>query len=69
MNTAYATYSLNIPTSDVTLLKSLAKKFGWTTKKESINKETRLDSAIKATKQEKLFETNDIDELMDSLMK
>lgn len=28
-----------------------------------------LDSAIKATKQEKLFETNDIDELMDSLMK
>ena len=34
MNTVYTTYSLNIPTSDVTLLKSLAKKFGWTTKRE-----------------------------------
>ena len=69
MNTVYTTYSLNIPTSDVTLLKSLAKKFGWTTKKERVHKETRLDSAIQATKQEKLFETNDIEELMDSLMK
>ena len=69
MNTVYTTYSLNIPTSDVTLLKSLAKKFGWTTKRERTHKETRLDSAIQATKQEKLFETNDIDELMDSLMK
>ena len=32
-------------------------------------KENHLDSAIKATKQEKLFETSNIDKLMDSLMK
>ena len=69
MNTTYTTYSLNIPTSDVSLLESLAKKLGWTTKKESNKKTSRLDAAIKASSEEQLYETKDIDDLMDSLMK
>lgn len=69
MNTTYTTYSLNIPTSDVSLLESLAKKLGWTTKKESHKKTSRLDAAIKASSEEQLYETKDIDDLMDSLMK
>lgn len=67
METGYATYSLNVPTGDVSLLKSLAKRFGWSTKKISVRKECHLDKAIKASKDEPLFETNDLDELMNSL--
>lgn len=67
METSYATYSLNVPTADVGLLKSLAKRFGWSTKKISVSKECHLDKAIKAAKDETLFETNDLDELMNSL--
>lgn len=62
-------YTLDIPICDVNLLKSLSKKFGWVAKKQKEQKICRLDKAIKASKTETLFETNDLDILMDSLKK
>lgn len=38
-------------------------------KKESHKKTSRLDAAIKASSEEQLYETKDIDDLMDNLMK
>ena len=62
-------YTLDIPTSDTNLLKSLSKKFGWVVKKQKTQKISRLDEAIEAAKNEALFETNNLDVLMDSLTK
>ena len=65
MNTA--TYMLNVPASDVSLLEILVKKFGWIVKKQKPTKLNHLDKALKAANEEKLFATNDIDVLMKSL--
>lgn len=43
-------YTLDIPTSDTNLLKSLSKKFGWVVKKQNTQKICRLDEAIEAAK-------------------
>lgn len=65
MNTA--TYTLDVPTTDISLFKSLIKKFGWVAKKQKAPKTCRLDKALEAAKNEKLFATNDLDELMKGL--
>ena len=65
MNTA--TYTLEVPATDISLFKSLIKKFGWVAKKQKASKACRLDKALEAAKNEKLFATNDLDELMKSL--
>ena len=65
MNTA--TYTLDVPTTDISLFKSLIKKFGWVAKKQKAPKACRLDKALEAAKNEKLFATNDLDELMKGL--
>ena len=65
MNTA--TYTLDVPATDISLFKSLIKKFGWIAKKQKAPKTCRLDKALEAAKNEKLFATNDLDELMKSL--
>ena len=65
MNTA--TYTLDVPAADISLFKSLIKKFGWVAKKQKAPKACRLDKALEAAKNEKLFATNDLDELMKSL--
>lgn len=65
MNTA--TYTLDVPATDISLFKSLIKKFGWVAKKQKAPKACRLDKALEAAKNEKLFATNDLDELMKSL--
>ena len=39
-------YTLDIPTSDTNLLKSLSKKFGWVVKKQKTQKICSLDEAI-----------------------
>ena len=63
-------YKLDIPDSDVALLETLAKKFGWLLNKQTnTKKENHLDLALKAAETEKLFEANDLDVLMDSLTK
>lgn len=62
-----ATYYLNIPQGDVTLFKSLVKKFGWTAKIQKKQPICRLDKAIKSAHEDKLSETNDVDVLMKSL--
>ena len=62
-----ATYTLDVPTTDISLFKSLIKKFGWVAKKQKAPKDCRLDKALEAAKNEKLFATNDLDELMKSL--
>ena len=64
---ANITYYLNIPESDKSLFKSLVKKFGWTAKKQKNQTVCRLDKAIKAAHEDKLFETDNIDVLMKSL--
>ena len=64
---AIADYTLSVPASDERFLRSFMKKMGWSFKKQKTEKSTRLDAAIKAAHQEKLFETNDIDVLMKSL--
>ena len=38
-------YTLDIPTSDTNLLKSLSKKFGWVVKKQNTQKICRLDES------------------------
>lgn len=65
MNTA--TYMLNVPVSDESLLEMLVKKFGWIVKKQKTEKLNHLDKALKAANEEKLFATNDLDVLMKSL--
>ena len=65
MNTA--TYTLNVPTPDEALFEVLVKKMGWAAKKRNAKSLSRLDMALKATDEEDLFATNDIDVLMDSL--
>lgn len=62
-----ATYTLDVPTTDISLFKSLIKKFGWVATKQKAPKTCRLDKALEAAKNEKLFATNDLDELMKSL--
>ena len=62
-----ATYTLDVPTTDISLFKSLIKKFGWVATKQKAPKACRLDKALEAAKNEKLFATNDLDELMKSL--
>ena len=61
------TYYLNIPESDKSLFKSLVRKFGWTAKKQKPKTVCRLDKAIKAAHEDKLFETHNIDVLMKNL--
>ena len=43
MNTA--TYTLDVPATDISLFKSLIKKFGWVAKKQKAPKACRLDKA------------------------
>ena len=52
-----ATYTLDVPTTDISLFKSLIKKFGWVAKKQKAPKACRLDKALEAAKNEKLFAT------------
>ena len=65
MNTA--TYTLDVPTTDIDLFKSLSKKFEWVEKKQKAPKTCRLDKALEAAKNEKLFATNNQDELVKGL--
>ena len=65
---ATATYTLNLPTNDVSLLKALIKKFGWIATRQNSSKANHLDKALEAAEKEQLFETNDLDVLMKSLM-
>lgn len=41
------TYTLNLPASDLTLFRSLVKKFGWTAKKQKNAATCRLDESLK----------------------
>lgn len=66
---ATTTYTLNIPTDDISLFKALVKKFGWIAQKQTSRPSCRLDEALKAAKEETLFETKDLDDLMKSLTK
>ena len=61
------TYTLDIPATDRTFLLSLAKRMGWTAKKKSEQHICRLDKAIKVAHEDTLFETRDIDVLMNNL--
>ncbi len=62
-------YTLDIPVCDANLLKSLSKKFGWVVKKQKTQKICKLDEAIDAAKHDVLFETDNLDVLMENLKK
>lgn len=62
-----ATFTLDIPESDISLLRSLAKKFDWHAKRKTTQRVCRLDEALRAAHEDTLFETNDLDVLMKSL--
>ena len=62
-----ATYTLEIPMSDLNLFKALIRRFGWVAKKQEETKENHLEKALKAAEEEELFATNDVDVLMKSL--
>ena len=63
-----ATYTLNVPTNDVSLFKALIKKFGWIATRQKTLKANPLDKALEAAEKVQLFETNDLDVLMKSLV-
>ena len=62
-----ATYTLDVPTTDISLFKSLIKKFGWVYKKQKAPNTCRLDKALEPANNVKSFATNDLDEIMKSL--
>ncbi|MDD6080428.1 MAG: hypothetical protein PUC85_09750 [bacterium] len=64
---ANLTYTVNVPVSDKNILLSLAKRMGWTAQRKTGQRICRLDEAIRAAKEDTLFETNDINILMQSL--
>lgn len=65
---ATATYTLNVPTNDVSLFNALIKKLGWIATRQKTFKANYLDKALEAAEKEQLFETNDLDVLMKSLV-
>lgn len=65
---ATATYTLNVPTNDVSLFNALIKKFGWIATRQKTLEANHLDKALEAAEKEQLFETNDLDVLMKSLV-
>ena len=67
MGTHNSTYVLDIPANDRALFRSLVKRFGWRAKKQTSQRITHLDAAVKAAHEDELFETNDIHTLMKSL--
>lgn len=59
-------YQINIPQADTALLKSLAKKFGWTAKKAECKvKKCHLDEAIKDVEEKNnLYVFDNVDEAL-----
>lgn len=59
-------YQINLPQADTTLLKLLAKKFGWTAKKaDNKVKKCHLDEAIEDVENKKnLYVFDDVDEAL-----
>ena len=64
---ANLTYTVNVPVSDKNIQLSLAKRMGWTAHRKTGQRICHLDEAIRAAKEDTLFETNDINILMQSL--
>lgn len=63
-------YQINLPQADATLLKSLAKKFGWKAKKtDNKVKKCHLDEAIKDVENGPIFEITDIDQFLNEVVK
>lgn len=52
---ATATYTLNVPTNDVSLFNALIKKFGWIATRQKTLKANHLDKALEAAEKEQLF--------------
>ena len=65
---ATATYTLNVQINDVILINALIKKFGRIETRQKTLKANHLDKALEAAEKEQLFETNDLDVLMKSLV-
>ncbi|WP_195375180.1 MULTISPECIES: hypothetical protein [Parabacteroides] len=58
---------LTIPSVDISLLKKLAQKFGWSIKfKEGKNK---IDQSLEDAAEGRVYTAKDIDDLMDHLLK
>ncbi len=67
MDTVMQNIQLSVPQVDVSFLRSLARRMGWEIAKGKKASVCHLDKAIASSKRDPLFETNDIDELMNAL--
>ena len=64
---AELTYTIHVPVADKSILLSIAKRMGWVAKRKKSQKTCRLDEAIRASREDTLFETHDLYTLMKSL--
>lgn len=67
MPTATTTFTLNLPTADATLLRSLAKRFGWTARKQKPAAQCPLDKALSEYEKGETKTFGTVDELMSYL--
>lgn len=64
---ATATYSMNVPASDASLLRSLAKRFGWTVKRlrtATSSKKCELDKALDDFERGNVKKFDTVDDMM-----
>lgn len=68
MNTSTLTTSITIPKMDLSLLKDLAKKFGWTINNTSQQK-SGLEEALNDVKTGNVFHANSAKDLIEQCLK
>ena len=68
MNTSTLTTSITIPKMDLTLLKDLAKKFGWTINNTS-QQMSGLEEALNDVKTGNVFHANSAKDLIEQCLK
>lgn len=67
---ATAVYTMSVPENDISLLRSLAKRFGWTAKRQRTQKSTKachLDQALEDFEKGDVKTFDSVDEMMDFL--
>ncbi|WP_297251576.1 hypothetical protein [uncultured Prevotella sp.] len=67
MNTTTLTTSITIPKMDLSLLKDLAKKFGWTINNTS-SKKSGLEEALNDAKTDNIFHANSAKDLIEKIL-
>lgn len=66
---AMESMTVQLPSSDIKLLKELSKKMGWITNKSGKKRNNSLDLAIKDIEEGRVKSFNSVQEMMDYLEK